>query len=236
METTRKRAFKPRKDWESHLGKKIGRLKLVSCTRRDKLSMYSTECECGNKLYVRCSSMMGKRPTLSCGCLQKERASEGSRRYAKELDYTYVSYQAMLWRNNPRNKQNYHLYKNVGVCDRWKGTDGFNNFVADMGERPKDLTIERIDNMNSYSPENCRWATRREQSRNTRRNHRIHWNGEDTPLRVVCETLGVRHGSVLAGIGRHKLPAEVALLSTLINTGKFTWDIVDSIRPKHPAS
>jgi hypothetical protein len=65
-----------------------------------------------------------------------------------------------------------YTYKGVPVCDRWST---FENFLADMGERPPGHTLDRIDNTKGYAPSNCRWATVSEQNRNQRR--RRHYKG-----------------------------------------------------------
>lgn len=88
------------------------------------------------------------------------------------------------------NRENYatHGARGIKVCDRWQV---FENFYADMGDRPDDRhSIERIDNDGDYEPENCRWATAKEQMLNTRRNLIITAFGETAPLGAFIEATG----------------------------------------------
>lgn len=69
--------------------------------------------------------------------------------------------------------------RGIKICDRWLGIGGYRNFLADMGKRPTlGHTIDRIDNEGNYEPNNCKWSTRSEQQKNTRRTHWITHNGE----------------------------------------------------------
>lgn len=79
--------------------------------------------------------------------------------------------------------------RGVKVCDRWRD---FANFYADMGPRPEGMTLERVDVNGDYCPENCRWATQKEQQRNRRNNVLVEFNGERRCLAEWAEALGMR--------------------------------------------
>ena len=79
----------------------------------------------------------------------------------------YLTWQGMMGRCFVKSNGNYCKYgaKGITVCERWKI---FENFLADMGERPGNLQIDRIDNNKGYSPENCRWTTSKVNNNNKR--------------------------------------------------------------------
>ena len=88
---------------------------------------------------------------------------------------TYRSWSSMLTRCTNKNHEAYKNYggRGIKICSRWLGKNGFQNFYADMGDSPDNLSIDRINNNGNYEPSNCRWATRLEQN-NNKRNVFIH--------------------------------------------------------------
>lgn len=132
-------------------------------------------CDCGNET-VAFRHNVKRGLTTSCGCFRREitsaRTSTHGHTKNGQTTKTYACWSSMMERcYNPRNKQ----FKDWGgrgitVCERWLGLNGFSNFLADMGECPDGLTIDRIDNQKGYSADNCRYVSRKEQNRNKRTN------------------------------------------------------------------
>lgn len=127
-------------------------------------------CSCGEFVTVWSNNLRSGR-TQSCGCLGREQITKHGHARGYRVTPEYMSWAAMLQRCTNPNTSNYSRYggRGVTVCDRWTGEHGFENFLADMGLRPEGTTMDRFPDKNgNYEPGNCRWATAKEQARNTR--------------------------------------------------------------------
>lgn len=160
------------------------------------------KCECGNTTTVFGSNLKAKR-TKSCGCLSKQIATKHG--YCGTSIYTI--WQNMMKRCHTPTYRDYKYYggRGIKVCDRWHV---FEFFLEDMGERPKGLTIDRINNDGNYCKENCRWSTWRQQTRNNSRNVLITFNNQTMCLKDWCDFMGLKYSTVKERIRRNWLPEE----------------------------
>lgn len=179
------------------IGQRFGRLVVLSELRTGTGShnRLTCECDCG-KVRDYSKTLVTDGNTRSCGCYR----NEVSRRRLIAQTTTHGMYGSdehtiltgMITRCE--NKKDY-AYLNYGargiyVCERWRHS--LENFVADMGLRPsKKHSIDRIDNNGPYSPENCRWATMKEQCRNKRTNRWVNCEGEKLCLVDAAKKYGV---------------------------------------------
>lgn len=93
----------------------------------------------------------------------------------------------------------YYGGRGIAMCDRW--AESFQAFLADMGERPAETTLDRIDNNGNYEPGNCRWATRKEQGRNKRTNRILVYQGEEKTLPEWADIFGFHRELVRKRLG-----------------------------------
>jgi hypothetical protein len=172
--------------------KKFGRLTVLKYVSKNLTGQYRLLCicDCGNKITVQyCNLISGN--TKSCGCLQKEKSTQHGHSKKGQISKIYQSWTNMITRcTNPKNKS-YSRYggRGIKVCQRWRK---FENFLEDMGEMPEGHQIDRINNNLGYCPENCRWATRTEQMRNTKRNHLITFRGKTQCLSAWAEKFNIK--------------------------------------------
>lgn len=136
---------------------------------RNSIGLY--KCICGNEKLILESSVKSGH-TKSCGCLQLKSAYvSGCKRKKHGLSFsnTYRSYRAMKTRCYSSNFIHYHSYggRGITVCPQW--VDSFKQFYADMGDRPVNKTLDRIDVDGNYEPSNCKWSTASEQANNRRK-------------------------------------------------------------------
>jgi hypothetical protein len=121
---------------------------------------------------------------------------------------TYRIWQAMLNRCRNPNIAQWKRWggRGITVCEEW---EVFDNFIKDMGSAPKNNSIDRIDNNGNYCKENCRWATKEQQARNTSANRIIEFQGEKKILKDWADYLNIDQASLRERL--KKWPLERAL-------------------------
>lgn len=167
------------------------------------------KCDCGKTKAVK-GVLLRNGTTSSCGCFH----TEIIRTHNKSKTGAYKVWGAMKERClNPKNK-GYRIYggRGITVCKRWMH---FENFYADMGERPRGLTLERINNNGNYSPNNCKWATIKEQLRNTRLTTFITFKGVRKSLGDWADELGINKKTIGWRLRHGKTPAQALSINPL---------------------
>lgn len=154
------------------------------------------KCDCGKYLSVTTTNLT-RGNTKSCGCYK----AELSHKHGMAGTSTYRIWISMRSRCNNSKDQAYANYggRGITVCERWAL---FDNFLSDMGIRPPKHQIDRADNDQGYSPENCRWVLPKVNLRNKRTSHKVEWRGENLTISEWAERLGIHQRTLFNRIGR----------------------------------
>lgn len=200
-------------------GQKFGRLTAIKIIGKDKNNhkIWLCKCDCGNETQV-AGTLLIEGKTKSCGCLKKQITSRRFKTHGLSNTRLFTIWINMKERCNNKNRYGYQNYggRGIKVCKEWQ--NDFMNFYnwamtngydenAEYGE----CTLDRVDVNRDYSPENCRWANARIQTRNKRNNHLITYKGETHCINEWAEILGMNKGTLQSRIFWSKWSYEKAL-------------------------
>jgi hypothetical protein len=154
---------------------------------KSKKTIWLCKCICGVQKKVVIGSLQKGR-SKSCGCKQYQMAAKKNTKHGMASTPTYKSWHAMIQRCEGKGGHESYPERGIAICEQWYE---FNNFLLDMGIRPKGKTLDRIDNTKGYSKENCRWATSVEQINNRSNTVFVIVNDERLALSDACKKYNV---------------------------------------------
>lgn len=161
-------------------------------------------CVCGNTTFAD-NNDIARGQTTSCGCKSPYRRIHGLSHKSKSY-FCWASMKARCFEPELDAFKHYGG-RGITVCQRW--LDSFENFHTDMGERPRGMTLDRINNDGNYEPSNCRWATTKQQSRNKRTNRIVTFRGVRACVVELMEQFSVsRHTVLKATLAQLSAPAK----------------------------
>lgn len=188
-----------------------GRLKQLGVgfrVKRDAHRRAVFQCQCGVK-FIAIMKNVKSGNTMSCGCFKREVDKYVKHGHATKAKRTpeYTAWHCMKSRCLDKRNADYASYggRGIRVADSWLL---FENFLRDMGIKPAGTSIDRIDNNGNYEPNNCRWATNRQQSRNKRTTINLMFNGKLTPMIDVAKELGITYRAMYFRLRRGWTPEQ----------------------------
>jgi len=176
---------------------------------------------CGDITIKPAKALLNNKRFRGCDCPEREPMSVRFRRYGYPIpvmkrvveppEVTRLKWQhaSMISRCECPTDPAYLRYgaRGISVCDRWQS---FEAFHADVGVRPANMTLERINNDGPYSPENCVWATPLEQTRNRRNTKRVEWQSKTLTLAEFALQLGITYNQAYRQARKGKSPRDIA--------------------------
>jgi len=185
-------------------GQRFGRLLVIRKVEHPdkKNSRWLCRCDCGSEKDVRASHLKSGN-VQSCGCFAREMSSQRSTKHgnciAKKRSPEYLSWVAMMQRCYNKNHVAFEKYGEAGiqVCGSWHD---FINFLNDMGNRPKNTSLERTNNNLGYFKENCKWASSSEQQNNRKNNLKLTFQGLELTLMQWAKKINMNYRTLKARI------------------------------------
>lgn len=154
------------------------------------IKMWHCRCRCGTESEVR-DAELRRYGSTSCGCFNREISTT----HHETGTRLYEIWHGLKQRCNNPNSKDAHNYgaRGIKVCDEWNNSfECFRDWAKSNGYQDN-LTLDRIDVNGPYSPDNCRWSTIKEQSRNTRSNHMLEFNGQKKTIAEWSEITGIEY-------------------------------------------
>lgn len=187
-------------------GRKFGNLTVVRFDSTQKGHAYwLCRCDCGNTKLARGSHLIHGNVS-SCGC------GKGHITHRESKTRLYTIWNDMRQRCENIKSPQYADYggRGIFVCAEWHNYENFRKWAFENGYA-NNLTIDRIDNNGCYCPENCRWATAKEQANNTRKTHLITYNGETHSVSEWARLLNIKQSTLSMRINKYGWSADKAL-------------------------
>lgn len=205
--------------FEDLTGKRYGKLTVIERIYKtgNKRTFWRCKCDCGKETVVSASHLKDGH-TKSCGCLHRELAKELHTEHGQSGTRLYNIYMLMKRRTGDERDKEYKDYggRGIKICDEWENDfNAFYNWSINNGYS-EDLTIDRINVNKNYSPDNCRWATRKEQANNRRTNRNISYNGETHNIRQWAEKLGINYNTLSSRINKYHWTIERAFNNAIL--------------------
>jgi hypothetical protein len=193
-------------------GKRFERLYVIKLAKTDKRAYWHCLCDCGSEKIISSHSLV-RGLTKSCGCLKEERSRQLNRKHGltTKNNRLYHIWFGIKERCYNKKHPHYHRYGGRGIilCSEWHDYPVFYNWALSHGY-DDNLTIDRKNNDEGYSPDNCRWADKKGQNRNLSNNVFITVNGITKLLVEWSEETGI-NASTIRGRIRHGWSAKKAL-------------------------
>ena len=179
---------------------------------KNKKTLWKCLCDCGKEKLSPIGSLMSGN-TKSCGCGRNagfQKFIDEKRKNAFGIYHPRAqnSWSHMIDRcTNPSNKNfNYYGGRGIMVCDQWLD---LRQFVADMGDPPVGMTLDRRNTNGNYEADNCRWATPKQQARNTRTNVFVEYDGRKITIAELAELTGIPGSTIYYRVSHGLHPTQV---------------------------